>query len=145
MLCKGVSFHDAGKHCRKRNSGSARRLPLSHACVHNGRTIGDRAGWDGDMVDLVLGAGQAFQAATEWDSRRPVLEADDSPALETCALPAPALPRQGAMRDEARMLAGHAGLPQDDNFVLALIAEAAPHVRAMAGRLDRDHAFSDEI
>ena len=41
--------------------------------------------------------------------------------------------------------AGLAGLPQDDEFVLALIAEAAPHARAMAGRLDRDYAFSDEI
>ena len=94
---------------------------------------------------LVLAAGQAFQTATEWGTRRPVLEAADGPALETYALPAPALPRQGAMMDEARMLAGLAGLPQNDEFVLALIAEAAPHARAMAGRLDRDYAFSDEI
>ena len=28
---------------------------------------------------------------------------------------------------------------------LALIAEAAPHARAMAGRLDRDYACCDEI
>ena len=55
---------------------------------------------------LVLAAGQAFQAATEWVSRRPVLEADDGPALEAYALPAPALPRQSAMQDEARLLAG---------------------------------------
>ena len=94
---------------------------------------------------LVLAAGQAFQAATEWGARRPVLEADDGPALETYALPTPALPRQGAMLDEARVLAGLAGLPQDDEFVLALIAETAPHARAMAARLDRDYAFSDEI
>ena len=94
---------------------------------------------------LVLAAGQAFQAATEWGGRRPLLEADDDPRLRTYALPAPALPRHGAMLDEARMLAGLAGLPQDDEFVLALIAEAAPHARAMAGRLDRDYAFSDEI
>ena len=94
---------------------------------------------------LVLAAGQAFQAATEWGSRRPVLEGDDGPALEAYALPTPVLPRQSAIQDEARMLAGLAGLPQDDEFVLALIAEAAPHARAMAGRLDRDYAFSDEI
>ena len=48
------------------------------------------------------------------------------------------------MQDEARLLAGLAGLPQDDEFVLALIAEAAPHARAMAGPLDRDYPFSDE-
>ena len=94
---------------------------------------------------LVLAAGRAFQVATEWGSRRPMLEAGDDSALETYALPAPGLPRQGTMMDEARMLAGLAGLPQDDEFVLALIAEAAPHARAMAGRLDRDYAFHDEI
>ena len=60
-------------------------------------------------------------------------------------MPAPALPRHGASLDEARMLAGLAGLPQDDELVLALIAEAAPHARAMARRLDRDYDFSDEI
>ena len=94
---------------------------------------------------LVLTAGQAFQAATDWHTRRPVLEADDGRALETHAPPAPELPPGGAMLDEARMLAGLAGLPHDDEFVLALIAEVAPHARAMAGRLDRDYAFSDEI
>ena len=29
-----------------------RRLPLSNACGHNGRTIGGPTGWDGSMVDL---------------------------------------------------------------------------------------------
>ena len=93
---------------------------------------------------LVLAAGQAFQAATDWGRHRPVLEAGGGPALEEHALPPPVLPREVAMRDEARMLAGLAGLPQDDEFVLALIAEVAPYARAMAGRLDRDYAFFDE-
>lgn len=92
-----------------------------------------------------LAAGQAFQAATEWGNRRPVLETGGDSALETCALPEPALPPEGAMMDQARMLAGLAGLPQDDEFVLAPMAEAAPHARAMAGLLDLDYAFSDEI
>ena len=94
---------------------------------------------------LVLAAGQAFQAETEWGRRRPVLEAGDGPALEAYALPAPVLPREGRVQDEARMLAGFAGLPQDDEFLLALIAEAAPHARAMAARLDRDYAYGDEV
>ena len=94
---------------------------------------------------LVLAAGQAFQAATEWGCRRPVLEAGDGSKLETYALPAPALPRESDEREEARTLAALAGLPRDDDFLLALIAEAAPHARAMAARLDRDYAFSDEI
>ena len=94
---------------------------------------------------LVLAAGQAFQAATDWGRRRPVLEAGGGPALEAHALRPPVLPRESAKQDEARMLAGLAGLPQGDEFILALIAEAAPHARAMAGRLDRDYAYSDEI
>ena len=94
---------------------------------------------------LVLAAGQAFQAETEWGRRRPVLEAGGGSALEAYALPAPVLPREGRVQDEARMLAGLAGLPQDDEFLLALIAEAAPHARAMAARLDRDYAYGDEV
>jgi len=93
----------------------------------------------------VLAAGQAFQAETEWGRRRPVLEAGDGAALEAYPLPAPELPRDRAIQDEARTLAALAGLPEDDEFLLALIAEAAPHARAMAARLDRDYAFSDEI
>ena len=94
---------------------------------------------------IVLAAGQAFQAATEWGRRRPALEADDGRALESYGLPAPDLPREGRVRGEARMLADLAGLPQDDEFLLALIAGAAPHARAMAARLDRDYAYGDEI
>ena len=94
---------------------------------------------------LVLAAGQAFQTVTEWGRRRPVLEAGDGSDLETYALPAPVLPRESGRQEEARMLAGLAGLPEDDEFVLALIGEAAPHARAMAARLDRDFAYGDEI
>ena len=65
--------------------------------------------------------------------------------LEAYPLPAPVLPRESDKREEARTLATLAGLPRDDDFLLALIAEAAPHARAMAARLDRDYAFSDEI
>ena len=93
----------------------------------------------------MLAAGQAFQAATEWGRRRPGLETGDGQALAAHPLPAPVLPRESALQDEARMLAGLAGLPEDDEFLLALIADAAPHARAMAARLDRDYAFSDEV
>ena len=53
------------------------------------------------------------------------------------------LPPEGKLLDEVRMLAA-AGLP-DNDYVLALIAEGAPHARAMGRRLDRDYAYSDEI
>ena len=93
----------------------------------------------------VLAAGQAFQAATEWGRLRPDLDPRDGAELEAYPLPAPVLPRESDKREEARTLAALAGLPRDDDFLLALIAEAAPHARAMARRLDRDYAFSDEI
>jgi len=73
-----------------------------------------------------------------------VLEAGPPPEREKVALPAPVLPPEGKLLDEVRMLAAAAGLP-DDDYVLALIAEGAPHARAMGRRLDRDYAYSDEI
>ena len=94
---------------------------------------------------LVLAAGQAFQAATEWGRLRPDLDPRDGAELEAYPLPAPVLPRESDKREEARTLAALAGLPRDDDFLLALIAEAAPHARAMAARLDRDFAYGDEI
>ena len=93
---------------------------------------------------VVLAAGQAFEEATEWRSRRPALESGPPPEREKVALPAPVLPPEGKLLDEVRMLAAAAGLP-DDDYVLALIAEGAPHARAMGRRLDRDYTYSDEI
>ena len=92
----------------------------------------------------VLAAGQAFEEATEWRDRRPVLESGPPPEREKVSLPAPVLPPEGELLDEVRMLAAAAGLP-DDDYVLALIAEGAPHARAMGKRLDRDYGYSDEI
>ena len=60
------------------------------------------------------------------------------------ALPAPVLPPEGELLAEVRMLAAAAGLP-DEAYVLALIAEGAPHARAMGRRLDRDYGYGDEI
>jgi aspartyl-tRNA(Asn)/glutamyl-tRNA(Gln) amidotransferase subunit A len=93
---------------------------------------------------VVLAAGQAFEEATEWRDRRPVLESGPPPERETVSLPAPVLPPEGELLDEVRMLAAAAGLP-DDDYVLALIAEGAPHARAMGRRLDRDYGYGDEI
>ncbi|MCY3671818.1 MAG: hypothetical protein OXH14_12180, partial [Alphaproteobacteria bacterium] len=72
------------------------------------------------------------------------LEAGPPPERAAVSLPAPVLPPEGALLDEVRMLAAAAGLP-DDGYVLALIAEGAPHARAMGKRLDRDYGYSDEI
>ena len=74
----------------------------------------------------------------------PALEAGPPPKREPVSLPAPVLPPEGALLDEVRMLAAAAGLP-DDDYVLALIAEGAPHARAMGRRLDREYGYSDEI
>ncbi len=94
---------------------------------------------------VVLAAGQAFEEATEWRQRRPKIECSSSPEYGTPALPDPVLPPEGPALDQARILASLAGLPQNDNYLLALIAEAAPYARTMSERLDRDYAYSDEI
>ena len=58
--------------------------------------------------------------------------------------PRRSFPRKARQLDELRTLAALAGLP-DDDYLLALITEGAPHARAMARRLDRDYAYSEEI
>ena len=72
-------------------------LTLTAGFSANGLPLGVQLAAAPFQDRLVLAAGQAFQAATEWGRRRPVLEADDGPALEAYALPAPVLPRQSAM------------------------------------------------
>ena len=100
-----------------------------------GRPFGDR---------MVLAVGTAFEAATQWRSRRPVLKAGPpGPRLEP-QLPPPENRLEGVERDRVAMLCRLAGLP-DAPYVEALAAEAAPHALAMAGRLDRDYAYDDEI
>ncbi|MCY4318799.1 MAG: amidase, partial [Alphaproteobacteria bacterium] len=92
----------------------------------------------------VLAAGQAFEAATGWRARRPALETGPPPVRAAVSLPPPALPSDGRLLAEARILVSLVGLPEDD-YVLALIAEAAPYARAMARRLDRNYSYDDEI
>ena len=111
------------------NGFSARGLPLSLQIA--GRAF-DEA--------MVLRIGHAYEAATDWRSRRPAL-----PAAQVVDTPVDqaALPPGDAARVTYTALAGRAGLPLEPRQ-FAQIAEASPHVEAMSAQLPHDLAFSAE-
>ncbi len=111
-------------------SGSG--LPLSMQIV--GRPFDDAA---------VLAAGDAYERATDWRTRRPELD----PATEVTPPPQPA-PAPPADVDEPtrRRVADTldaVGIELTDTQ-FELVAAAYPYVRAMVGRINRDRSFTDE-
>ncbi len=92
----------------------------------------------------VLRAAAAYEAATTWRSRRPLLDPNGwfDPALP--AVPAPATAEiSGAERDEIAVLCARLGLAMNERHFEQLCA-TAPYARAMAGRLDRSREFDAE-
>lgn len=107
-------------------------LPLSMQIV--GRPFAD---------STVLRVAQAYEAATSWKSRRPVVVPGTAP-LPQPPVPAPAkadIPQ--ARRDEIAAICKRAGLTLPENHFEQLCA-SAPHVEAMVAHLHRDWAFHDE-
>jgi aspartyl-tRNA(Asn)/glutamyl-tRNA(Gln) amidotransferase subunit A len=89
----------------------------------------------------VFRIGHAYEAATPWRARRPVVPAaplHDSPVDQ--AAPPPA----AAARAACAALAGMAGLALDERQ-FAQLAEALPHVEAMSATLPRDLPFWAEL
>ena len=87
----------------------------------------------------ILRIGHAYEQATEWHRRRPVL----APGAEAPAVtPPPVLsvtdPADAGLRDVCARAARRAGLQLDDTM-LAQLLEGAPHALAMVERLRRDH------
>jgi aspartyl-tRNA(Asn)/glutamyl-tRNA(Gln) amidotransferase subunit A len=107
-------------------------LPLSMQVV--GRPFADPA---------VLRVAQAYEAATGWKSRRPVVQPGAAP------LPQPPVPAAAkadipqARRDEIAAICKRAGLTMPENHFEQLCA-TAPHVEEMLAHLHRDWAFHDE-
>ena len=107
-------------------------LPLSMQVV--GRPFADA---------MVLRVAKAYEDATPWKSRRPVLEAGASP------LPAPPVPPPAKVeisqfrRDEIAMLCKRRGLTLPETHFEQLCA-TAPYVEQMVGHLDRTREFHDE-
>ena len=107
-------------------------LPLSMQVV--GRPFADA---------MVLRVAKAYEDATPWKSRRPLLEAGANP------LPAPPVPPPAKAeisqfrRDEIAMLCKRRGLTLPEKHFEQLCA-TAPYVEEMVGHLDRTLEFYDE-
>jgi aspartyl-tRNA(Asn)/glutamyl-tRNA(Gln) amidotransferase subunit A len=84
---------------------------------------------------MVLRVGHAYEQATGWRARRPVLVPG---AVQPPVVPAPAAPLgeqvTPAVRASAAALAGQAGLALDDGQFEQLL-RAAPHAFAMIRRI----------
>jgi aspartyl-tRNA(Asn)/glutamyl-tRNA(Gln) amidotransferase subunit A len=107
-------------------------LPLSMQVV--GRPFADA---------MVLRVAKAYEDATPWRRRRPVLEAG-APALPAPAVPPPAKAEiNGIRRDEIAVMCNRRGLTLPENHFEQLCA-TAPYVEEMVGHLGRSWDFTDE-
>jgi aspartyl-tRNA(Asn)/glutamyl-tRNA(Gln) amidotransferase subunit A len=107
-------------------------LPLSMQVV--GRPFADA---------MVLRVAKAYEDATPWRRRRPVLQAG-SAAVPAPPVPAPAKAEISRMRrDEIAMLCKRRGLTVPEHHFEQLCA-TAPYVEEMVGHLDRAWDFMDE-
>jgi len=92
----------------------------------------------------ILRIGHAYERATEWHRRRPVLVPGADPLAVT---PPPVLsvgdPGDAALRDRCAQAARRAGLRLDDTM-LAQLLEGAPYALGMVERLRRDHVVHHE-
>ena len=111
---------------------TAEGLPLS--MMVQGRPFADAA---------VLRIAHAYEAATAWRSRRPVLEEGAAPlALPPVPDPTPA-EISAAERDAVALVARRAGLVLNERQ-FELLAASAPYVWAMTGRLRTKRPFTQE-
>jgi aspartyl-tRNA(Asn)/glutamyl-tRNA(Gln) amidotransferase subunit A len=107
-------------------------LPLSMQVV--GRPFADA---------MVLRVAKAYEDATPWRKRRPVLEAGAGP-LQAPPVPPPANAEISRMRrDEISMLCKRRGLTVPEPHFEQLCA-TAPYVEEMVGHLGRSWDFTDE-
>jgi aspartyl-tRNA(Asn)/glutamyl-tRNA(Gln) amidotransferase subunit A len=108
-------------------------LPLSMQIV--GRPFDDAT---------VLRVAHAYEAATPWRARRPVLEPNAAVSTALPPIPDPAQPEIDAARcDEIAAACRRAGLTLNERHFQQLCA-TAPYVEAMVGRLRRDPEFHEE-
>lgn len=89
---------------------------------------------------MVLRIGQAYEAATPWRQRRPVMPAEDPAEYPVSQAAPPPRPDWGA---EVAALARHAGIALDE-AQFAQLAEALPHLDGMIAALPRDLPFGAE-
>jgi aspartyl-tRNA(Asn)/glutamyl-tRNA(Gln) amidotransferase subunit A len=108
-------------------------LPLSMQIV--GRPFDDAT---------VLRVAHAYEAATPWRARRPLLDPEAAYSTTLPPVPEPAQANiSQARRDEIAAICRRAGLTLNERHFEQLCA-TAPYVEAMTGRLRRDFAFHNE-
>jgi aspartyl-tRNA(Asn)/glutamyl-tRNA(Gln) amidotransferase subunit A len=108
-------------------------LPLSMQIV--GRPFDDAT---------VLRVAHAYERATPWRARRPVLEPNATVSTTLPPIPDPAQPEiDAARRDEIAATCRRAKLTLNERHFQQLCA-TAPYVEAMVGRLRRDPEFHEE-
>lgn len=108
-------------------------LPLSMQVI--GRPFDDA---------MVMRVAQAYEAATPWRARRPVLDPNASFATTLPPVPEPAkadMPQ--VRRDEIAAICQRAGLTLNERHFEQLCA-SAPYIEAMIARLHKDRAFYEE-
>lgn len=91
----------------------------------------------------VLRAGHAYQLATDWHLRRPVLASGTPPPVDTSANEPGAANLDAATRAHVETMAQRAGLRLDQRQMQILL-EAAPYALAMAGRIHKPRDRMDE-
>jgi aspartyl-tRNA(Asn)/glutamyl-tRNA(Gln) amidotransferase subunit A len=92
----------------------------------------------------VLRAAHAYETATSWRARRPMLDPNASFSTELPAVPPPAKADISQVeRDRIASICRRAGLTLNERHFEQLCA-TAPYVEAMAGRLNRTRAFYEE-
>ncbi|MBC7779975.1 MAG: amidase [Proteobacteria bacterium] len=111
---------------------SASGLPLGMQII--GRPFDDAT---------VLRVGHAFQLATDWHRREPVLAAGAAqPVLAPIPIPTDAPDTDAKTRALCDTMAERAGLSLDDTQRI-LLYRAAPYALEMVARLKRDHGFDE--
>jgi len=91
----------------------------------------------------VLRAAHAYETATAWRRRRPVLDPGASFSTALPPTPAPEAVNDPAIRDMVLSACRRAGLSLNDDQI-AMICAAAPYVTAMTSRLRRGRDFREE-
>ena len=92
----------------------------------------------------VLRAAHAYEAATSWRARRPILEPGASFSTELPPIPPPAKAEISQLeRDRVAAICRRAGLSLNERHFEQLCA-TAPYIEAMTGRLNRTREFYEE-
>lgn len=139
---KGLDFWSKPSIFNLFNVTGGPALSVCNGFAANGLPLGMQIAAAPYRDDAVLRAGHAYECATAWRTRRPLLQPGAAaPAVASATEPAPAAdPR---LENWIELSAQRAGLPLDARS-RAMLLSAAPYAMAMAERINRRHARAVE-